>query len=94
MNRKTKLVAKAANSVSLSDFGLTIVKFAWLFCVHNDYIQAVLKQLFVTMKFVKSNENAAYACINYGEAFCPEAIEDRSICIDGDIGNVVELLKG
>ena len=45
-------------------------------------------------QFVKSNENAAYACINYGEAFCPEAIEDRSICIDGDIGNVVELLKG
>ena len=44
-------------------------------------------------QFVKSNENAAYACINYGEAFCPEAIEDRSICIDGDIGNVVELLK-
>jgi len=45
-------------------------------------------------QFVKNNENAAYACINYGEAFCPEAIEDRSICIDGDIGNVVELLKG
>ena len=44
-------------------------------------------------QFVKNNENAAYACINYGEAFCPEAIEDRSICIDGDIGNVVELLK-
>ena len=45
-------------------------------------------------QFVKNNENAAYACINYGEAFCSEAIEDRSICIDGDIGNVVELLKG
>ena len=45
-------------------------------------------------QFVKNNKNAAYACINYGEAFCPEAIEDRSICIDGDIGNVVELLKG
>ena len=44
-------------------------------------------------QFVKNNKNAAYACINYGEAFCPEAIEDRSICIDGDIGNVVELLK-
>ena len=44
-------------------------------------------------QFVKNNKNATYACINYGEAFCPEAIEDRSICIDGDIGNVVELLK-
>ena len=44
-------------------------------------------------QFVKNNKNATYACINYGEAFCPEAIEDRSICIDEDIGNVVELLK-
>ena len=44
-------------------------------------------------QFVKNNKNATYACINYGEAFCPEVIEDRSICIDGDIGNVVELLK-
>ncbi len=38
------------------------------------------------------NEKAVYACINYGEAFCPEEIEDRSICIDGDIGEVLNLL--
>ena len=36
-----------------------------------------------------SNENAVYACLNYGEAFCPEEIADRSICIDGDIGAVL-----
>lgn len=36
-----------------------------------------------------SNKNAVYACLNYGEAFCPEEIEDRSICIDGDIGEVI-----
>ena len=36
------------------------------------------------------NENATYACVNYGEAFCPEEIEDRSICIDGDIVEVLE----
>ncbi len=39
------------------------------------------------------NERAVYACINYGEAFCPKAIEDRSICIDKDIGEVLEVLK-
>ena len=38
---------------------------------------------------VYSNDNAFYACINYGEAFCPEEIEDRSVCIDGDIGDVL-----
>ena len=36
-----------------------------------------------------ANENAVYACINYNEAFCPGKIEDRSICIDGDIGDVL-----
>ena len=35
------------------------------------------------------NEKAVYACLNYGEAFCPREIEDRSICIDGDIGEVI-----
>ena len=41
-----------------------------------------------------SNEKAVYACLNYGEAFCPGEIEDRSICIDGDIGAVFgELMK-
>ena len=36
------------------------------------------------------NPDATYACINYGEAVCPEEISDRSICIDGDIGEVLE----
>ena len=39
------------------------------------------------------NEKTVYACINYGEVFCPQEIEDRSICIDGDIGSVLELIK-
>ena len=36
-----------------------------------------------------ANDKAVYACLNYGEAFCPGEIEDRSICIDGDIGEVL-----
>ena len=39
------------------------------------------------------NPNAAYACINYGEAVTSEEIADRSICIDGDIGEAIEKLK-
>ncbi|WP_231724697.1 macro domain-containing protein [Leptotrichia sp. oral taxon 847] len=34
-------------------------------------------------------EAAVYACINYSEAFCPIKLEDRSICLDGDIGEVL-----
>ena len=40
-----------------------------------------------------ANDKAVYACLNYGEAFCPGEIEDRSICIDGDIGEVLSFLK-
>ncbi|MBD5551496.1 MAG: Sir2 silent information regulator family NAD-dependent deacetylase [Lachnospiraceae bacterium] len=36
------------------------------------------------------NPKAIYACINYGEAVCPHEIEKRSICIDGDIGEILE----
>ena len=32
---------------------------------------------------------ATYACINYGEAYCPKEIEERAICIDGDIGDIL-----
>ncbi|MBQ9444654.1 MAG: hypothetical protein IJU43_10205, partial [Lachnospiraceae bacterium] len=39
-----------------------------------------------------ANEKTVYACINYGEAFCPGEMEDRSICIDGDIGEILEEL--
>ncbi len=36
------------------------------------------------------NPGAVYACINYGEAFCPKEIAGQSICIDGDIGWVLQ----
>ena len=36
------------------------------------------------------NPRATYACINRGEAFCPDEIADRAICVDGDIGEVLE----
>lgn len=36
------------------------------------------------------NPNAAYACINQGEAFTNATIADRSICINGDIGVVLQ----
>ena len=41
-------------------------------------------------RMTMANENAVYACLNLGEAFCPEEIRDRSICIDGDIGEVLD----
>ena len=39
------------------------------------------------------NPKAVYACINYDEAFCPKQIEEQSICLDGDAGAVLDLLR-
>lgn len=37
-------------------------------------------------------EDAVYACLNYGEAFAPDEIKKKSICIDGDIGTILNQL--
>jgi NAD-dependent SIR2 family protein deacetylase len=37
--------------------------------------------------------NATYACLNYGEAYTPDEIKARSICIDGDIGDILGDLR-
>lgn len=37
-----------------------------------------------------ANENAVYACVNYGESFCPVELEHRSILLDGDIATILE----
>ena len=39
------------------------------------------------------NFNAVYACLNKGQAFCPQEIDRQSICIDADIAEVLEKLK-
>lgn len=41
---------------------------------------------------VYRNREAAYACINYGDAAAPQEIAEQSICIDGDIGEVLKML--
>ena len=38
------------------------------------------------------NPNAAYACINRGEALCPSEIQGQAICIDSDIGDFLKQL--
>lgn len=35
------------------------------------------------------NNRAVYACINYGDVFCPYEIRRQAICINGDIGEVL-----
>ncbi|WP_371818338.1 hypothetical protein [Pseudoflavonifractor sp. MSJ-30] len=39
------------------------------------------------------NPKAIYACINQGQAVCPQEIEQRSICMDADIGQALQNLS-
>ena len=41
-------------------------------------------------QMTENNPEATYACVNFGEAVCPENIREQSICINGDIGQVIE----
>lgn len=45
-------------------------------------------------QMTEKNPNAVYACVNYGEAVCPREIGNQSVCIDGDIGEVITKAKG
>lgn len=38
------------------------------------------------------NEKAVYACINYDQAACPQEIKRQSVCVEGDIGEILEQL--
>ena len=44
-------------------------------------------------RMTAKNPNAVYACVNYGQALCPKEIAERSICLDADLGKVLEALK-
>ena len=39
------------------------------------------------------NENATYICVNLGESYCPDEIADQSVCVNADIGKVIEDLN-
>ena len=43
-------------------------------------------------KMTVKNPNAVYACLNFGEAYAPDEIVEQSICIDGDIRDVLNKL--
>ncbi|MBQ9521489.1 MAG: Sir2 silent information regulator family NAD-dependent deacetylase [Oscillospiraceae bacterium] len=39
------------------------------------------------------NPSAFYACVNAGETMVPDNIAGRSVCIDGDIGEALDMLR-
>lgn len=49
---------------------------------------AIIKYPF--WKMTVKNPKAVYACLNFGEAFCPEQIKSQAICINTDIKALIE----
>ncbi len=43
-------------------------------------------------KMTYANPKGVYACVNYGEAYAPDEIRGQSICINGDIREVLNAL--
>ena len=43
-------------------------------------------------KMTYANPKAVYACLNFGEAYAPDEIAGQSICINGDIHEVLNVL--
>ncbi len=43
-------------------------------------------------RMTAQNPQARYACINFGEAYAPQEIEERAVCMDGDIGEMLARL--
>ena len=43
-------------------------------------------------QMTSKNPNAFYACINQGQTFCPEIIQNRSLCVNADIGDTLNAL--
>lgn len=59
--------------------------------VCNEYITpGIIK--FPFWKMIAQWPDATYACLNCGEAYAPEEIREKSICIDSDIRRILSLL--
>ena len=44
-------------------------------------------------RLTAQNPNAAYVCVNFGEAECPKQIEDRAILVNADVADVLAALQ-
>ena len=51
---------------------------------------AIVKYSFWRMAY--EWEDAVYACLNNGEAYAPDEIKKKSICVNGDIGKILSQL--
>ena len=56
-----------------------------------DYMDKIaqMKEKIAGAKMTAANPRATYICLNYGQAVAPAEIQRQSICIDGNIGEIL-----
>lgn len=59
--------------------------------VHNEHNTLIIIKYPFWQMTAKKPE-AVYACINYSEAFCPREIEKQSVCVNSDIGEIINTI--
>lgn len=57
----------------------------------GDNTPAIIKYPF--WKMTLQNPNSIYACVNYDMDNCPREISERSICLNGNIGDVIKAIQ-
>ena len=73
-------------SLFLRQHGHARILFLELGVGHNT--PGIIKYPFWQMTL--QNPNAVYACLNFGQAAAPAEIADRSVCINGDIADILQ----
>lgn len=44
-------------------------------------------------RMTAGNPRAVYVCVNRRQAYCPQEIEQQSVCVDADIGSVLSAIR-
>ena len=52
---------------------------------------AIIKYPFWKMTY--QNPKAVYACVNLSRAYCPPEIRRQTVCIEGDIGEILSRVR-
>ena len=93
MKIPTALIPKCPDEAAYADFLLKTESLQVLYLELGVGANTPVIVKYPFWQMTLANEKSVYACINYGEAFCPGEIANRSICIDGDIGDVFAKIK-
>ena len=58
----------------------------------EEYVQRYVIIKYPFWQMTDKWQHAHYICLNYGQAYAPDEIRDKSVCVNKDIGEVIRRL--